>query len=140
MTAPKNTGKRESAGKVKAAKAAEGKGPEPGPEYADQSGGGATKDREERTITVTVPSFDRVASGAVNAAMLPVALARQVLPAKRGVPVYVGLGVLGAADVLEWPVAIGFGVCYAMFRRRNKGATPSGPGEGAPSATRPAAA
>ncbi|MFV0126841.1 hypothetical protein ACLGI4_03860 [Streptomyces sp. HMX112] len=65
-----------------------------------------------------VPSLDEVAAGAANAAMLPVAVARQVLPAKGGLPVYLGLGVLGAVDVLEWPVAIGFGVGYAMLRRR----------------------
>ncbi|MFF8846314.1 hypothetical protein ACF08N_26965 [Streptomyces sp. NPDC015127] len=73
-----------------------------------------------RSITLTVPSLpslDRVASGALNAALLPVAVARQVLPAKRGLPLYVGLGVLGAADVIEWPVAIGIGVGYAVLRR-----------------------
>ncbi|MFJ8645654.1 hypothetical protein ACIRNI_05975 [Streptomyces sp. NPDC093546] len=70
-----------------------------------------------RTVSFTVPSFDRVANGAANAAMLPVAVARQVLPAKRGLPVYLGLGVLGVADVIEWPVAIGLGVGYAFLRR-----------------------
>ncbi|MFI2352758.1 hypothetical protein ACH492_38415 [Streptomyces sp. NPDC019443] len=74
-------------------------------------------DQGRRTITLTVPSLDRVANGALNAAMLPVAVARQVLPAKQGLPLYLGLGVLGAADVLEWPVAIGIGVGYAVLRR-----------------------
>ncbi|MDQ1006193.1 hypothetical protein QFZ82_000678 [Streptomyces sp. V4I23] len=73
--------------------------------------------RSQRSITLTVPSLDRVASGALNAALLPVAVARQVLPAKRGLPLYVGLGVLGAADVIEWPVAIGIGLGYAVLRR-----------------------
>lgn len=74
-------------------------------------------DSGQRTFTVTVPSFGRVAGGAVNAAMLPVAVARQVLPAKKGLPLYLGLGVLAAADVLEWPVAIGIGLGYAVLRR-----------------------
>jgi CBS domain-containing protein len=64
-----------------------------------------------------MPSPGQVASGALNAAMLPVAVARQVLPAKKGLPLYLGLGVLGAADVLEWPVALGIGVGYAVLRR-----------------------
>jgi hypothetical protein len=68
-------------------------------------------------VTLRVPSLDRVATGALNAALVPVALARQVLPAKRGLPLYLGLGALGAADVLEWPVAIGIGVGYAVLRR-----------------------
>jgi hypothetical protein len=72
---------------------------------------------EQRTVTLRVPSLDRVATGALNAALVPVALARQVLPAKRGLPLYLGLGALGAADVLEWPVAIGIGVGYAVLRR-----------------------
>ncbi|ORT59035.1 hypothetical protein BKD26_13425 [Streptomyces sp. CB03238] len=70
-----------------------------------------------RTVSFTVPSLDRVANGAANAALLPVAAARQVLPAKGGLPLYLGLGVLGAADVIEWPVAIGIGVGYAVLRR-----------------------
>ncbi|WP_052411623.1 hypothetical protein [Streptomyces sp. NRRL S-118] len=61
--------------------------------------------------------MDRVASGAAEAAMLPVTVARQVIPGNRGLPVYLGLGVLGAADVIEWPLAIGLGLGYAALRR-----------------------
>ncbi|WP_235023985.1 hypothetical protein [Streptomyces sp. WAC05374] len=71
----------------------------------------------QHTVSFTVPSLDRVASGAANAALLPVAAARQVLPAKGGLPLYLGLGALGVADVIEWPVAIGIGVGYAVLRR-----------------------
>lgn len=78
---------------------------------APRSGGGG------RTITFTLPSMDRVASGAAEAAMLPVTVARQVIPGNRGLPVYLGLGVLGAADVIEWPLAIGLGLGYAALRR-----------------------
>ncbi|MEV3990122.1 hypothetical protein AB0J57_14575 [Streptomyces sp. NPDC049837] len=82
----------------------------------------------QRTVSFTVPSLDKVASNAANAALLPVAAARQVLPAKGGLPLYLGLGVLGAADIIEWPVAIGIGVGYAVLRR---GGLMSGPRPGA---------
>lgn len=81
-----------------------------------------------RTISFTVPSLDRVANNAANAALLPVAAARQVLPAKGGLPLYLGLGAAAAADVIEWPVAIGIGVGYAVLRR---GGLMSGPRPGA---------
>jgi hypothetical protein len=77
----------------------------------------ASSKSQRRTITITVPPIDRVASGAANAVLLPLAVARQVIPAKGGLPLYVGLGVLGAADILEWPVAIGIGIGYAVLRR-----------------------
>jgi hypothetical protein len=69
------------------------------------------------TVTVSLPSAKQVVSGAVNTALLPVAVARKVLPAKGGLPLYLSLGVLGAADVVNWPVAIGVGVGYAVLRR-----------------------
>jgi hypothetical protein len=77
----------------------------------------ASSKGQRRTITITVPPIDRVASGAANAVLLPLAVARQVIPAKGGLPLYVGLGVLGATDILEWPVAIGIGIGYAVLRR-----------------------
>lgn len=81
--------------------------PEPG------SGSSAA---QQRTVTFTVPSLGKVRNEAMNAAMLPVAVARQVLPAKKGLPLYLGLGVLAAADVLAWPVAAGIGLGYAVLR------------------------
>ncbi|GGT32180.1 hypothetical protein GCM10010271_40280 [Streptomyces kurssanovii] len=91
----------------------------PGERLAGPPSEGSTPSSEakRRTVPLTMPSPGRVASGALNAAMLPVAVARQVLPAKKGLPLYLGLGVLGAADVLEWPVALGIGVGYAVLRR-----------------------
>ncbi len=71
----------------------------------------------KRTVTLTMPSSTQVASGVLDAVMAPIALARRVLPAKKGLPLYLGLGVLGATEVLEWPVAIGIGVGYAVLRR-----------------------
>ncbi|MGW3497339.1 hypothetical protein [Streptomyces sp. NPDC001020] len=53
---------------------------------------------------------------AINAATVPMATARRVLPAKGGLPLYTGLGALAVASVLEWPVAIGIGVGYAVLR------------------------
>lgn len=84
--------------------------PGPPPKAAPSSAG-------RRTITLTMPSPRQIANGALDAAMLPVAVVRQILPAKKGLPIYLGLGVLGAAEVLEWPVAIGIGVGYAVLRR-----------------------
>ncbi|MGP4002135.1 hypothetical protein [Streptomyces sp. 8N706] len=109
--------KASSPSRAKAAARSENRGTEQTPEDAEKS--------DRRTVTITLPSFDRVASRAANAAMLPVAAARQVLPAKGGLPVYVGLGVLGIADVIEWPVAVGIGVGYAVLRRQ--GVLPSEP-------------
>ncbi|MBT2505700.1 hypothetical protein J7I98_07240 [Streptomyces sp. ISL-98] len=90
------------------------------------------KNGQKRTITITVPSFPlpsagRVASGAANAVLLPFAVARRVLPAKGGLPLYLGLGALGAADIIDWPVAIGIGVGYAVLR---PGSTDTGKGPG----------
>lgn len=68
-------------------------------------------------IRIPLPSAKQVATGAVNTALLPIAVARDVLPAKGGLPLYIGLGVLGATEVLEWPVAVGIGVGYAILRR-----------------------
>lgn len=82
----------------------------------------------KRTVTLTMPSPGKIASGVLDAAMAPVAVARRVLPAKKGLPLYLGLGVLGAAEVLEWPVAIGIGVGYAVLRGGDGGL-------GAPAAT-----
>ncbi|WP_312005214.1 hypothetical protein [Streptomyces sp. B1866] len=71
----------------------------------------------QHSITLPVPSLDQVATGVANVALLPMAVARRVLPAKRGWPLYAGLGVLGVAEVIEWPVAVGIGVGYAALRR-----------------------
>jgi hypothetical protein len=72
--------------------------------------------KEGHTVTVSLP-LDRVASAAGSVVMAPVAVARKVLPAKGGLPLYLGLGALGAAGVLEWPVALGVGIGYAVLRR-----------------------
>ncbi|MBD3006986.1 MULTISPECIES: hypothetical protein [unclassified Streptomyces] len=77
----------------------------------------------------------RATGGAARAAMKPIEMARRVLPAKGGLPLYVGLGALGAVEVIEWPVAVGIGVGYAVLRKGGIMAEPSeergaGRGEG----------
>lgn len=110
-----------------------------------------TPQKGDHRITVTIPSLghvaqatgldraasathlDRVDGGrigraaknAANVALMPIAAARRVLPAKGGLPLYAGLGVLGAAEVIEWPVALGVGVGYAVLRRGGVMAPPS---------------
>lgn len=68
-------------------------------------------ERHGRTLTVTIPGR------AADIVMLPVAAGRRVLTARTGLPVYVGLGVLAAVDVIELPVAAAVGVGYAALRR-----------------------
>jgi len=70
---------------------------------------------EGHTVTVTVP-LDRMAGTAASVVKAPVNVARKVLPAKGGLPLYLGLGALGVAGVLEWPVALGVGLGYAVLR------------------------
>jgi hypothetical protein len=60
--------------------------------------------------------------------MLPVAAGRRAITARNGLPVYIGLGVLAAVDVIEMPVAAAVGVGYAALRRWG----PLRPGHGEP--------
>ncbi|MGA5699684.1 hypothetical protein [Peterkaempfera bronchialis] len=71
---------------------------------------------DRHTITVTIP-LDRAARAAGKVAALPLTAARRILPAKGGLPLYLGLGVLGAVGILEWPVVAGIGIGYAILRR-----------------------
>ncbi|MFI1561912.1 hypothetical protein ACH4ZX_02395 [Streptomyces sp. NPDC020490] len=66
--------------------------------------------------TVTIP-LDDVADAARKVITLPVTTAQRVLPAKGGLPLYAGLGALALAGALEWPVAAGIGIGYAVLRR-----------------------
>jgi hypothetical protein len=65
-----------------------------------------------REVTITVP-LDR----AVDAVTMPVATASRVLSAAGGLPFYAGLGVLAAADVISWPVAVTAGAGYLALRK-----------------------
>ncbi|MFE4367913.1 hypothetical protein ACFRMN_06560 [Streptomyces sp. NPDC056835] len=145
MTTPTATGKRTGTTKASraTAKAKRAAGSAGGPAPASQRsrGGGASpktvkkatttkgakssKSDGRHTFTVTVPSFNRVTDDAVKAAMVPVAVAREVLPAKGGLPLYLGLGAMGVVGVLEWPVAVGIGVGYAVLRGKKGPLSPS---------------
>ncbi|EMF01711.1 hypothetical protein J7W19_29970 [Streptomyces mobaraensis NBRC 13819 = DSM 40847] len=69
-----------------------------------------------RTVTVTIP-VDTIAGVAVEAVKLPITAAQRILPAKGGLPLYLGVGALGVAGVLDWPVAAGIGIGYAVLRK-----------------------
>jgi hypothetical protein len=122
-------GRKKAPSKRDASKGTASKRAAPAP--AARSAPRADSGGDGHDINVHIP-VDRMAHKAADAAMLPVALARQVLPAKGGLPVYIGLGALGAAGVIEWPVALGIGAGYAVLRRT--GLMPSsgahGDGEG----------
>jgi hypothetical protein len=72
---------------------------------------------------------DRAADVAKRAVSMPVTTAQRVLPAKGGLPLYLGLGALGVVGVLEWPVAVGIGVGYAVLRRGGPSKPPGDAGE-----------
>ncbi|MGX4695323.1 hypothetical protein [Streptomyces sp. JNUCC 63] len=72
--------------------------------------------RDWHTFTVTIP-VGRAVSTVTQAATTPVRVAQRVLPAKGGLPLYLGLGTLGAVGILEWPVAAGIAIGYAVLRR-----------------------
>ncbi|MGW1025787.1 hypothetical protein ACWD4J_19210 [Streptomyces sp. NPDC002577] len=69
-----------------------------------------------RDFSITLP-VGQAASAVVKTATMPVRTAQRVLPAMGGLPLYLGLGTLGVVGVLEWPVAAGIGVGYAVLRR-----------------------
>jgi hypothetical protein len=73
------------------------------------------KRHAEQTLTINIP-VGRVASAAAKVVAMPVAAAQRVLPAKGGLPVFLGLGTLGVVGLLEWPVAAGVGIGYAILR------------------------
>lgn len=80
-----------------------------GKDKTTTAAGGEVRSRE---FTITIP--DRP----VDAVMLPVAAVRRVLSGRNvGLPVYVGLGVLAVAEVIDPPLAAVTGVGYAIMRR-----------------------
>jgi len=79
-----------------------------------------------RSLTLTVPPLSETATRAVQqVAALPVTAVRRVLPAKGGLPLYAGLGALAVVGALEWPLAVGIGVGYALLRHHGPLAPPS---------------
>ncbi|MFG2580117.1 hypothetical protein [Streptomyces malaysiensis] len=99
------------------------------PKTTDTRKTGTSSGKSDRTVTFTVP---RVAMATANVAAVPIRTARRVLPAKGGLPLYLGLGAMGLAGVLEWPIAVGVGVGYAVLRNPPPGAeTPNAKGAAA---------
>ncbi|HEX5569649.1 MAG TPA: hypothetical protein VFY14_22480 [Streptomyces sp.] len=81
---------------------------------------------------VTAP-LGHVVDAAGRAVALPVSAAQRILPAKGGLPLYAGLGALGVAGVLDWPVAVGIGIGYAVLRRGALRPQPAAPSPAAAS-------
>jgi hypothetical protein len=89
----------------------------------------------DRELSVTIP-LDRM--GAMIAE--PVVAAGRVLSSRGGLPIYVGLGVLAAADLMSWPLAAAAGVGYAVLRRLAPRGGRSRPEVGRPGTLGPARA
>lgn len=70
----------------------------------------------DHDVTLTIP-IDSAASAVGKVVTLPVTAAQRILPSAGGLPLYMGLGALGIAGVLEWPVAAGIGIGYAVLRQ-----------------------
>ena len=72
----------------------------------------STREQEQdRELTVTIP-LDQVAV-VVSETLRG---AGRALSSRGGLPVYAGLGVLAAADVIAWPAAVTAGLGYAVLR------------------------
>jgi hypothetical protein len=67
--------------------------------------------RPHEGVSLTIPQ------PIVDIAMAPFAIAGRVLPAKKGLPLYAGLGLLAVTEIIGWPVAAGIGIGYAAIRR-----------------------
>jgi hypothetical protein len=70
----------------------------------------------QNTSARRADSGNDIAGQVASAVLLPVAVARQVLP-QNSLPVYLGIGALAVAGAVEWPVAAAAGVGYAALRR-----------------------
>ena len=79
---------------------------------ADKAKAAAEDVPQELTIRVPV---GKIASTAVDAARVPIDVARQVLP-KGGLPKYAGIGALAVIGMIDWPVAAAAGAGYALAR------------------------
>jgi hypothetical protein len=59
---------------------------------------------------------ERAADRVGDAVLFPVAVARRVLP-EHDLPVYLGVGALAIAGVIDWPIAAAAGLGYAAVKR-----------------------
>ncbi|MER5184454.1 hypothetical protein ABT009_40095 [Streptomyces sp. NPDC002896] len=86
------------------------------PASARKKAASPSNGRDEHTLTIDIP-VGRAASAVAKVAAMPVTAVQRVLPAKGGLPLFLGLGTLGLVGVLEWPVAAGIGIGYAVLRQ-----------------------
>ncbi|MFP3116869.1 MULTISPECIES: hypothetical protein [Streptomyces] len=77
---------------------------------------GDAKEHRPRDLTVTIP-VGKAAEKVAQLVSAPVGATRKAVPAKGGLPMCAGPGALGIAGVLQWPVAAGIGIGYAVLRR-----------------------
>ncbi|HUZ37099.1 MAG TPA: hypothetical protein VMV17_12285 [Streptosporangiaceae bacterium] len=82
---------------------------------------GGRRDGQDHELTVSI-QLERVAAMVTE----PVAAAGRVLSSRGGLPVYIGLGVLAAADVVTWPIAAAAGLGYAVLRWWGPSRLPAG--------------
>ncbi|MFF7189974.1 hypothetical protein ACFZAR_33145 [Streptomyces sp. NPDC008222] len=71
-----------------------------------------------RTITLALPGLGEAATRAVSVTAGPVVTAGRALTARRGLPLYAGLGALAVMGAVEWPLAVGIGIGYAVLRTK----------------------
>lgn len=74
--------------------------------------GDGRQEEHELSISVQVDQIAEAVTGTITQV-------GKALTAKGGLPLYLGLGLLAAADVIAWPVAAAAGVGYAVLRRWN---------------------
>ncbi|SEN19704.1 hypothetical protein [Actinacidiphila rubida] len=124
-TAPRTTGKTgtkrtartaKPARSAKSAKTAKPATSAKAAKTAKTQGKASGSGTHDHDLTLTIP-VDSAASAVGKVVSLPVVAAQRILPSAGGLPLYVGLGALGVVGVLEWPVAAGIGVGYAVLRQ-----------------------
>ncbi|HEY9472338.1 MAG TPA: hypothetical protein VIS06_00665 [Mycobacteriales bacterium] len=77
-----------------------------------------TEQTRPRTVArhVHEEQAEQTADRISEAIRFPITVARRILP-DRELPVYLGMGALAVAGVIDWPVAAAAGLGYAAFRR-----------------------
>ncbi len=71
-----------------------------------------SRDEHDHEMSISV-EVDQIADAVTGT----ITRAGKALTARGGLPLYLGLGVLAAADVIAWPVAAVAGLSYAVIRR-----------------------
>lgn len=105
-----------------------GAGAQPGSGSSDmgsanqaETGGSSNRASGQDGLTVTIPPAGKILSTSATAMLTPIAIARRVLPANGGLPLYAGLGGLALVGVIDWPVAVAAGAGYGLARLVSSG-------------------